>query len=196
MVKWYHSSFPRNSCEFDSRYPLQYTFSNCFFDFNSFIMSKMNKLFKITVSVVGCELVGLLGTPFTVSSIPTWYAQLNKPLFAPPNWIFGPVWTLLYFLMGVSVFLIWKKVTLKKQDKVAIKYFLAQLFVNFLWSPFFFGLKSPALGLITIVTMWVLIVITVKRFYRIVPLAAYLLIPYLLWVSFATLLNASILVLN
>ena len=156
----------------------------------------MKDFFKLLGLIIVCELVGLLGTPFTINSIPTWYATLNKPFFSPPNWIFGPVWTLLYFLMGVSFYLILKKGWKKKSVKNATKFFIAQLVVNFFWSPIFFGLRSPLLGLITIVLMWMLIVLTIKKFYPLSKLAAYLLIPYLLWVSFATILNASILFLN
>lgn len=156
----------------------------------------MKNLSKLIVSVVGCELVGLLGTPFTISAIPTWYATLNKPFFAPPNWIFGPVWTLLYFLMGAAFYLIWKQGWKKKKISTAGKYFLAQLGLNFVWSPVFFGLRTPLLGLIVIVAMWVLIVMTIKKFYSLSKLAFYLLVPYVVWVSFATMLNAAIVVLN
>lgn len=156
----------------------------------------MNNTAKFFISVIGCELVGLLGTPFTTTAIPTWYATLNKPFFAPPNWVFGPVWTLLYFLMGVSFFLIWKQGWNKKKIKIAAQFFLAQLTLNFLWSPVFFGFRSPLLGLFVIVAMWVLIVSTMKKFYPLSRTASFLLLPYLLWVSFATLLNAAIFFLN
>lgn len=156
----------------------------------------MKNLPKLIISVVGCELVGFLGTPFTISAIPTWYATLNKPFFSPPNWIFGPVWTLLYFLMGVAFYLIWKQGFKKQKVKTAGLFFLAQLALNFIWSPVFFGLRAPLLGLIVIVAMWALIVMTMKKFYPLSKPAFYLLLPYLLWVSFATLLNAAIVVLN
>lgn len=156
----------------------------------------MKNLPKLFISVIGCELVGFLGTPFTISAIPTWYATLNKPFFAPPNWIFGPVWTTLYLLMGVAFYLILKQDWKKKRVRTAANYFLAQLGLNFIWSPIFFGLRAPLLGLIVIVAMWVLIVMTMKKFYPLSRLAFYLLVPYLLWVSFATLLNAAIVVLN
>lgn len=151
---------------------------------------------NLIVSVLLCELVGILGTPFTLSAIPTWYATLNKPFFAPPNRIFGPAWTLLYFLMGVSFYLIWKQGWRKKKIKTAGIFFLVQLVLNFLWSPIFFGLRAPLLGLITIVAMWIMIVITMKEFYPLSKLAFYLLVPYLVWVSFATVLNAAIVILN
>lgn len=151
---------------------------------------------KLILSILGCELVGVLGTPFTLAAIPAWYVNLNKPSFAPPNWIFGPVWTILYLLMGISFYLILKRGWKKKAVKTAANFFLAQLALNFLWSPIFFGLRSPLLGLIVIVAMWVLIVITMKKFYSLSKLAFYFLVPYILWVSFATVLNAAILVLN
>lgn len=156
----------------------------------------MKHLPKLIISIIGCQLVGILGSVFTVSAIPTWYVTVNKPFFAPPSWIFGPVWTLLYFMMGVSLYLIWKQGWQKNKVKIAIKYFLAQLALNFLWSPVFFGLRSPSLGLVVIVALWVLIVMTMKKFYPLSKLAFYLLVPYLLWVSFATLLNGGIVVLN
>jgi tryptophan-rich sensory protein len=156
----------------------------------------MKNAYKLLVSVIGCELVGLLGTPFTLTAIPNWYATLNKPFFAPPNWIFGPVWTLLYCLMGVAFYLIWKQGFKKKNVKEAGTYFLVQLVLNCIWTPIFFGLRSPILGLIVIVAMWAAIVLTMKKFYPLSRAAFYLLIPYLLWVSFATLLNASLAVLN
>ena len=156
----------------------------------------MKNLPKLIISVIGCELVGFLGTPFTISAIPNWYSTLNIPFFAPPNWIFGPVWTLLYFLMGVSFYLIWKQGWHKKKIKTAGLFFLAQLGLNFIWSPIFFGLRAPLLGLIVIVAMWAMIVMTMKKFHPISRLAFYLLVPYLLWVSFAALLNAAIVLLN
>lgn len=150
----------------------------------------------LITSIVGCEFVGLLGTPFTITAIPSWYATLNKPFFSPPNWLFGPVWTLLYFLMGVSFYLIWKQDTNKKKVKSAIQIFFVQLILNLIWSPVFFGLKSPELGLLIITPMWAYIIITIKKFYPLSKVSAYLLIPYLLWVSFATILNAAIAILN
>lgn len=156
----------------------------------------MRNLFKLLIAVIGCELVGIIATPFTLSAIPTWYSTLNKPPFSPPNWIFGPVWTSLYFLMGASAFLIWKKGLKKKHVKEALYYFIAQLVFNFMWSILFFGLKSPIFGLLDILVLWVLILITMIKFYKLSKPAAYLLIPYLLWVSFATLLNLSIVFLN
>ena len=156
----------------------------------------MKDLPKLVISVIGCEAVGVLGTSFTIPAIPAWYATLNKPFFAPPNWVFGPVWTLLYFLMGVSFYLVWKQGIKQKRVRIACLLFLAQLGFNLIWSPIFFGLQAPLLGLIVIMAMWMLIVMTMKKFYLLSRPAFYLLVPYLLWVSFATLLNAAIVVLN
>lgn len=151
---------------------------------------------KATISIITCELVGILSTPFTVSAISSWYAYLNKPAFSPPNWIFAPVWTLLYLLMGISLYLIWKQGWHKKSVKTAIKLFLVHLVFNFMWSILFFGLRSPLLGLLDILVLLMLIVWSIKKFYPLSKLSAYLLIPYLAWVSFATALNAAIFLLN
>lgn len=156
----------------------------------------MKHLPKLIAAIVACEAVGIVGSFFTVSAIPTWYATLQKPWFAPPNWIFAPVWTILYILMGLSVYLIWIQGLHKKRVKNAIFYFLIQLTLNFIWSPIFFGLQSPLLALLVIIAMWSTIVLTISTFYPLSKLAAYLLVPYVLWVSFASLLNAAIVVLN
>jgi translocator protein len=159
----------------------------------------MRRIEYLIAAILFCELIGILGTPVTMAAISTWYASLIKPEFSPPNWIFGPVWTLLYALMGISLYMVWMKVEKKKNNKklrLALYYFFAQLGVNFLWSIFFFGLRSPILGLIDIAILLVLIVQTMRIFEQISKPAAYLLVPYLLWVSFATVLNVSILLLN
>jgi tryptophan-rich sensory protein len=156
----------------------------------------MKNALKLIGSIVVCEVVGISGTPFTIAAIPTWYATLSKPYFSPPNWLFGPVWTILYFLMGVSFFLIWKQGLKKKKNKTAAVIFGIQLLLNFLWTVLFFGLKSPVLGLIGIILLLVSIGLTMQKFYGVSKLAAYLLIPYLVWVCFATLLNISIVILN
>ncbi len=155
-----------------------------------------NKYVQGIIAILFCELVGLAGTPFTTANIPTWYAHLTKPFFAPPNWVFGPVWTTLYALMGISLFLIWKKGHKKPQVKQALKAFYAQLFFNFLWSILFFGLRSPILGLVGIFVLASTIVLSIKLFFPLSKTAAYLLLPYIAWVSFATLLNAGIFFLN
>ncbi len=156
----------------------------------------MKDFSKLVASVVGCELVGILSIPFTISAITTWYVFLNKPFFSPPNWVFGPVWTILYFMMGISAFLIWQRGLGNKKVKRALTYFLIQLFFNFLWSFLFFGLHSPIIGLVDIIALLISIILTIGAFYKISKAAAYLLIPYFLWVSFATLLNIAIVLLN
>lgn len=156
----------------------------------------MKNITKLIISVTACEVIGFLGVPFTISAIPTWYAALNKPTFAPPAWLFGPVWTLLYFMMGSAFYLIWKQGWNKKEVRRAGVFFLGQLGLNFIWSPVFFGLRAPILGLIIIAAMWIMIVMTMKKFYPLSKNAFYLLVPYLMWVSFATILNAAIVVLN
>lgn len=156
----------------------------------------MKKIIRLLLFILACQLVGILSTPFTIASIPTWYQALEKPFFAPPNWVFGPAWTLLYALMGISAYLIyqngWKKPTIAK----ALRLFGLQLLVNFIWTPIFFGLQAPLLGLVVILILWMLIVLTIHRFFFISKLAAVLLLPYLAWVSFATVLNAGIAFLN
>lgn len=151
---------------------------------------------KLIGIIVGCELVGILGALFTTQAIPTWYMTLNKPTFAPPNWIFGPVWTTLYLLMGISLYLILQEGWKKRSVRTAAKYFMVQLGLNFIWTPLFFGLRSPLLGLIIISILLIFIILTMKKFAGISKVAFYLLIPYLIWVSFATILNAAIVVLN
>lgn len=144
---------------------------------------------KLILSIGVCLGAGGLGSLFTFSAIPTWYATLNKPFFSPPNWLFGPVWTILYILMGVSLYLVWTK------EKVP-SVFWVQLILNALWSIIFFGLKNPTFGLIDIIALWIAIFLTIKAFYKINKLAGNLLLPYLAWVTFATILNLSIVILN
>lgn len=153
-------------------------------------------ILKLVISVGICFLVGFIGSALTLPSIPTWYATLNKPIFSPPNWIFGPVWTFLYLLMGISLYIIWNKNLKSKNKDRAVKLFTLQLILNLLWSLVFFGLHQPLLAFITIVILWISIFVTIKYFYRISKLGAYLLIPYILWVSFASLLNLFIVGLN
>lgn len=150
----------------------------------------MNKFAKLVLLVLLCESAGVIGSFFTFQSVSTWYPTLTKPFFNPPAFIFGPVWTTLYVLMGVSLYLVWGK------KKTKLKWFWKQLFLNALWSIAFFGLKSPILGLLVILLLEVSIILTIKSFSRVNKTAAYLLYPYLFWVSFATLLNLSIVALN
>ncbi|MDP1721953.1 MAG: TspO/MBR family protein [Candidatus Gottesmanbacteria bacterium] len=156
----------------------------------------MKNLHKLIASIALCEAVGILSTPFTLAAITGWYTNLIKPSFSPPNWIFGPVWTLLYMMMGISLFLIWELGLKKKKVKTAVYYFGAQLVLNFFWSIAFFGLRSPLLGLVNITILLGLILLTMKHFYPLSKPAFYLLVPYSLWVSFAAILNGAIVILN
>lgn len=155
-------------------------------------------MLKLIIAIIACELIGALGTIFTTPNIPTWYASLTKPFFSPPNWLFAPVWISLFLLMGVAFYIIWVNDNMKllKVKFFAKSWFMIQFAFNVLWSYLFFGLKSPLLGFIGIIFLWLSIIVTMIYFYRIDKKAAYLLIPYLLWVSFASILNFSIMMLN
>ena len=140
-------------------------------------------------------LAGLIGSFFTTPAIDTWYEQLIKPSYNPPNWLFAPVWTALYILMGVSLYLIIQ--TKKKKGKEeAITLFAAQLALNIVWSIVFFEKKDILLALFEIGLLWVFILATMIKFYKLNTTAGLLFIPYLLWVSFASVLNLAILMLN
>jgi tryptophan-rich sensory protein len=151
---------------------------------------------KIIIAIVICNLVGLAASTVTIDAIPGWYASLNKPSFNPPNWLFGPVWTTLYILMGISAAMIWQ-IGMNRQDvKHALSVFGIQLMLNGIWSYLFFGFQSPLIAFIEILLLLGMIILTILRFKELKPLAAWLLIPYLLWVSFASILNFSIYTLN
>jgi tryptophan-rich sensory protein len=152
--------------------------------------------FKFVIAVVACELAGAIGSIFSISAIPTWYATLAKPALNPPGWIFGPVWTTLYLLMGVAAFLVWRKGWERKDIKIVLSIFGGQLVLNALWSIIFFGLHSPAWAFVDIIAMWIVIVATIATFAKISRSAAWLLAPYILWVSFALYLNYAIWRLN
>ena len=154
----------------------------------------MKKILKIIISILIPFLASFIGGLFTSSSVSTWYVDLIKPSFNPPSWVFGPVWTILYLLMGVSLYLIW--IDKSKNKKIAFVAFGVQLFFNALWSILFFGLKNPLFAFIEIILLWTAILTTIIYFYRINKNAAYLLIPYILWVSFAAVLNFFIFYLN
>jgi len=156
----------------------------------------MRKGWLLLISIIICEAAGLIGSVFTSSAIPTWYAALAKPGFNPPNWVFAPVWAILFLLMGISLYLVWVKGTNAKRAKPALIIFFAQLVLNILWTILFFGLQLPLAAFIEIVILWLFILWAIIRFYQLSKPAAYLLIPYILWVSFAATLNFSIFVLN
>ncbi len=157
---------------------------------------KINNTFKLIIAIVVSELAGIIGSVFTTPSIAGWYAGIVKPSLNPPAWVFGPVWTTLFALMGIAAFLIWKKGLDRRDVKIALGLFLGQLVLNTLWSIIFFGLHSPGGALIEIVFLWLAIIATIIAFYKISRPAAWLLVPYILWVSFAGYLNFSIWQLN
>lgn len=154
------------------------------------------KIIQAIVSILGCLSVGIVGALFTTPVIPTWYDTLSKPFFSPPAWVFGPVWTILYIMIGISLFLVWTKKADSDIKRSALYIFFAQLFLNAIWSPIFFGLQSPFTALIIIALLWVTIIININIFYKVSKTAALLLVPYLLWVSFATVLNFALWQLN
>lgn len=157
---------------------------------------KLNNPSKLVLAIGVSELAGIFGSVFTVPSITGWYATLAKPEFSPPNSIFGPVWTALYAFMGIAAFLVWKKDLDRKDVKIALSLFLSQLALNTLWSIIFFGLHSPGGALIEIVFLWLAILTTITAFAKISKPAAWLLVPYIAWVSFAVYLNFAIWSLN
>ena len=157
----------------------------------------MNKFVKIAIALIVCLLVGYSASVVTRPSVESWYPTLVKPVFNPPNWIFMPMWTLLYILMAVAAGLVWDKIKEQNEEvKKALAFFLIQLTLNAIWSYLFFGLKNPMLALIEIALLWLMIYETYLKFIKINKIAAYLLVPYLLWVAFAGILNASIWWLN
>jgi len=147
---------------------------------------------KLIISILLPFIISGIGSIFTSNSISTWYAELIKPSFNPPSWIFGPVWTILYLIIGISFYLIW----IKKFDKITYIIYGIQLLLNGLWTIIFFGFKSPFYALIEIILLWISILLTIIYFYKINKISAYLLIPYILWVTFATILNFSLFILN
>lgn len=151
---------------------------------------------KIIIAVSICLVIGFLSGTSTVTSIDSWFSTLNKPFFNPPNWLFAPVWTILYIMMGIAFALIWHRGKDHPIQKSAILFFIVQFVLNAFWSIAFFGMQNPILGLVVIVSLLILLIITFRKFKQIDRLAGNLLIPYIAWVSFATLLNAAIVILN
>ena len=155
-----------------------------------------NDLLKLILCIIICEGLGSSGSIFTSMSVSTWYSTLVKPWFAPPGGVIAVIWTVLFMLMGISLFLVWREGLDRPGVKAAIYIFAAQFVVNIAWSAAFFGMRSPSNGLIVIVLLWLMILLTIIKFWRVSKNAALLLVPYILWVSIAMFLNYSILVLN
>lgn len=156
----------------------------------------MGNLGKLIVAIVGIEAAGLIGSIFTMKSLP-WYALLAKPPFSPPNWVFGPVWVFLYLLMGIALYIVWTKKGVKKGvQNSAISIFIIQLILNVIWSIVFFGMQNILGSVFVIIILWFLIIQTIFQFFKVDKFASYLLLPYLVWVTFAVSLNFGIWVLN
>jgi tryptophan-rich sensory protein len=156
----------------------------------------MKKGLGIVVAIVVCELAGLIGSLFTTPSIPGWYAGLIKPSFNPPNWIFGPVWTTLYAMMGLAAWIVYDKGLKRPEVRKALAVFGAQLVLNTTWSIVFFGAHQLVGAVVVIILLWAMILWTILAFRKISKAAAWLLVPYILWVSFASVLNVAICALN
>jgi len=180
---------------------------------------KNGDIIKASISVIICELAGVIGSIFTIPSIDVWFKNLNKPSFSPPNWIFGPVWTILFLLMGLSFYMVWDsnwiaknkigKIKVAKWNSLSeklwqgkwqkiniITIFFAQLLLNIAWSILFFGLHFTDIAFFELLMLWFAILFTIINFYRVSKLAAYFLLPYILWVSFAGILNYFLWILN
>jgi tryptophan-rich sensory protein len=151
---------------------------------------------KLFAAVLLCLIVGSMGSLVTTTGSGSWYESLEKPAFTPPNWVFGPVWTTLFILMGIALYLVWQSGTERREVQIALAVFGIQFALNVLWSFLFFGMQSPLLGLVDIVILWIMIAVTIVLFYQIRKIAGYLLIPYIVWVTIATALNYSIYILN
>ena len=154
----------------------------------------MANLWKLLISIVFVLAIGYVGSIFTTDSISNWYKTLNKPSFNPPNWLFGPVWTILYILIGISLYLVW--VSPIQNKTLAYTFFAVQLFLNLLWSFLFFRNHMIGSAFIEIILLWFAILMNILYSYSVSKTSAYLLIPYILWVTFAALLNFSIWKLN
>lgn len=154
------------------------------------------EILRLIVSIAIVFIAGGIGTVFTMSQIPTWYVFLIKPSWTPPNWLFGPIWTVLYVLMGVALFLVWREGVNREDVRIALVVFAAQLILNVLWSVIFFGFHSLLGGLLTVIILWIAILANIIVFYRVSKPAGLLLVPYIVWVSIASYLNYSVYLLN
>lgn len=161
----------------------------------TFLM-KLPPFVRFIIAIAVCQTTGIIGSFFTMDEIPTWYPTLVRPDLAPPNWVFAPVWTTLFALMGIAAFLVWNKGLSRKGVRQALGIFGFQLVLNVLWSIIFFSLHSPGGAVVAVVALWAAIAWTIGTFWNISRLAAYLLIPYIGWVSFAAYLNLAFWMLN
>ena len=157
---------------------------------------KTKKISKLIIAIIICQSAGIIGSLFTTQSISTWYDAIQKPTFTPPNWVFGPVWITLFTLMGISLYLVWEKGLRNKNVKSSLFVFFIQLVLNSLWSILFFGLQSPFYAFVEIIILWAAIAVTIIKFYKISRKAGLILVPYIMWVSVALMLNYYVWVLN
>lgn len=158
---------------------------------------RLSLVYKMLIMIATCVVVGYISGELTKDNREIWYPTLEKPIFNPPDWLFGPVWTLLYICMGIAAALVWDRIEARREDvRKALTFFWIQLALNAAWSFIFFGLANPLLALIEIVLLWLMIYETFIQFMKINKTAGYLFIPYILWVTFALVLNASIWWLN
>ncbi len=157
---------------------------------------RSKNILKLASSITLAQSPGFIGALFGVSSMSIWYTTLTKPSFSPPDWVFGPVWFILYTLMGIALYLVWHRGLSYRRVQFAFSFFLVHLGVNAFWSVAFFGMQNIALALLVILLLWVLILLSTLLFWRIDSRAGALLLPYLLWVSFAVYLNYSLFSLN
>ena len=164
---------------------------------NNLLVKSMNirTITKLILSMAIPLAVGAIAGIFTSAAIPDWYSTLNQPSFNPPNWLFAPVWTTLYIIIGISLFLVWTLPPGKDRNRALVAFGI-QMTLNFGWSFLFFYFKTIGLALAEIIVLWISIVLMMVLFYKVKPIAALINIPYLLWVSFATLLNAAYFLLN
>ena len=157
---------------------------------------RLNNFFKLVIAIVVSALAGVVGSFFTNSAIPSWYSEIIKPVLNPPGWVFGPVWTALYILMGIAAYLVWKNGWERSDLRTALGVFGIQLILNATWSVIFFGLQNPGAAFIEIISLWLTILAAIIAFSKISRTATWLLIPYIVWVTFAAYLNYSIWFLN
>lgn len=157
---------------------------------------KIKTVLLLVATIVFAQLAGWFGAIFNAISLTDWYPALVKPAFNPPSWVFGPVWTILFLLMGLSLFIILQGHWHQRQRDLAVLVFIIQWLLNIGWSFIFFGLQNPLVAFVEIIILWLAIMWNMIVFYRLDKKAAYLLLPYLLWVTFAMVLNANIVVLN
>jgi len=156
----------------------------------------MSNIVKAIIAIAIPLMVGATSGFFTVTGVESWYQTIQKPSWNPPNWIFGPVWTTLYVMMGIALFLVWKEDTSEELKKIALALFAVQLTLNFFWSFIFFNQQQPGWALVEIIAMWFFILLTIFAFAQVNKTAAWLLVPYISWVSFAAILNFTIWQLN